>query len=60
VLFRTPVPAQIFYGKREGDAFIQFQDNESVDESLENAWEGPQRGEFVVVPIEVAIIYMMQ
>ena len=60
VLFRTPAPAHLFYGKREGDAFIQLQDNECVDESLENPWDGPAPIEFVEVPLEVAIVYMMQ
>ena len=60
VLFRTPAPAHLFYGKREGDAFIQYQDKECVDESLENPWDGPAPIEFVEVPLEVAIVYMMQ
>lgn len=60
VLFRTAAPAQIFYGRREGDITIVLADNETVDASLAAPWYGKEPIEFVAVPAEVAIVYMMQ
>ena len=60
VLFRTAEPAHVFYGRREGDAFVQLADNETAGPNLENAWSGPAPVEFVEVPSEVAIAFMMQ